>query len=552
MAHRRFTVLLVVFVVLVYDNHGYVAHRRVKNQKPGIRSYSDANKNSDINVCALEQKTTINLFCYCDDSAIHTASSADCWVFNDGEPRDSSIWQEFRSQSNITKLTFNVRGSSAQTLSFVPTEALAQLPELRTLEIVYAGIRTIHSHAFANLSHLQDLALGRNNILRLSRESIAFMEDVRVVTLGDNAIDGISNDVFANLPALRKLYMNNNNISYIAEGAFEQLRKLEELDVSVNRLTGSLSRYVFLGLISLKRLDMRANHIERVGPDAFAELVSLEELVLEDNTIRTIDGRGFSGLNNLQRLTLAENRLTVLDDRILHHLEKLRFIDIRYNNLKTLTFSTIEPLLDRLRNISFYFYLEGNQFECDCDLLWMNRLAAETINEQVKRVLSEAECTMNSTAADGDDGSVEQQFGSGKQRKAFENGLDDGVPGVGVGGYGEQAGGTGSTGADGGGSGGGTGTSDGADAVLMRSADESQLTKVSALDEDTCPGKEPPVVDGAPDAAQNSDRVLWESTKTSGSAAAATAALFRTPSPWSSVSPLLLPALVFALRSRCC
>lgn len=362
-------VSMVAIVALSDENvSGYVAHRRAKAQKAvgdggAARGHgaadADQSPDGDLNVCALEQKRNINLFCYCDEPTINAATSADCWVFNDGEPRDAPVWREFRSQPNITKLTFNVRGFGPQTLSFVPTEALVLVPELRTLEIVYADIQTVHTHAFANLSRLQDLALSRNNIVRLSRESIAFMDDLRVVTLGDNAIDGISNDVFGRLPALRKLYMDRNNISYIAEGAFEQLRRLEELDVSDNRLSGSLSRYVFLGLVALKRLDMRGNHLDHVGPEAFAELVSLEELVLEENAIKTVDGRGFAGLPDLQRLTISKNQLTSLDHRTFRHLDRLRFIDIRFNDLHTLTFGTVEPLLDRLRNSSFYIYLQG-------------------------------------------------------------------------------------------------------------------------------------------------------------------------------------------------
>uniref|UniRef100_A0A2S2PRN2 Connectin n=1 Tax=Schizaphis graminum TaxID=13262 RepID=A0A2S2PRN2_SCHGA len=534
---QQFVALWLVFAVLVYDNHGYVSNRRVKNQRPGIRSYSDDDKNiggTEINVCALEQKTTINLYCYCDDSKPYAATSADCWVFNDGEPRESAVWREFGSQSNVTKLTFNVRGTTSKTLSFVPTEALARMPELRTLEIVYAAIGTVHSHAFANLSRLQDLALVRNNIVQLARDSIAYMEDLRVVTLGDNAIESISNDVFARLPALRKLYMDRNNISYIAEGAFEQLRKLEELDLSDNRLTGSLSRYVFLGLVSVKRLDMRANHLDRVGPDAFAELVCLEELVLEDNLIKTIDGRGFSGLPNLHRLNLAENRLTTLDDRTFHRLDKLKFIDIRYNNLKTLTFGTVEPILGRLRNSTFFFHFKGNKFECDCSLLWMNRLAIETNNEQVARELSTAQCQMNDTA-DGDVDLTDLKVTGPK------NGYNSGGGG-GVGGYGankvdaetaadkadKTVGGSGEMGA--------------ADGLPMP-FDDTQLIAVRSLSEDTCPGKEQPLVDMAPDAAQNSDRVLWQSTQ---SAAAATAL----PAPMCLSSLPVLTAVFAIIRSR--
>ncbi|XP_022180831.1 connectin-like [Myzus persicae] len=523
MARRQqFVALWLVFAVLVNGNHGYVSNRRVKNQRPGVRSYPDDDKNggggggvgADINVCSLEQKTTINLYCYCDDSKSLAATSADCWVFNDGEPRDSAVWRGFGSQSNVTKLTFNVRGTSSKTLSFVPTEALALMPELRTLEIVYADIGTVHSHAFANLSRLQDLALVRNNIVQLARDSIAYMEDLRVVTLGDNAIESISNDVFARLPSLRKLYMDRNNISYIAEGAFEQLRKLEELDLSDNRLTGSLSRYVFLGLVSVKRLDMRANHLDRVGPDAFAELVCLEELVLEDNVIKAIDGRGFSGLPNLQRLILAENRLTAVDDRTFHGLEKLKFIDIRYNNLQTLTFGAVEPIFERLRNSTFFFHFKGNMFECDCSLLWMNRLALETTNDQVARELATAQCQMNDTADSDGGGDLADLKVAGPRN----------VYGGGDGGYGANQVDA-ETPADKaisvGGAGGGI--ADGVDGGLPKSFDEPLVVTIRTLNEDTCPGKEQPLVDGAPDAAQNSDRVLWESTKSAAAAAAGSA-----------------------------
>lgn len=372
---RRLAALAVAAVAvaaLVTGNHGYVAHRRTKNhQKSGARTDgSDGNSNGDgggdadngaINVCELERKTHINLFCNCDESNERLATSANCWVFNDGEPRDSPVWREFRSQPNIAKLTFNVRGQTSRTLPFVPTDALAQLPALRTLEIIYADIGTVHTHAFANLSRLQDLALGRNGIVRLARESVAHMPDLRVATLGDNAIDGISNDVFAGLPSLRKLYMDRNNISYVAEGAFESLRRLEELDVSHNRLTGPLSRYVFLGLVSLKRLDMRANRLDRIGPDTFGELVGLEELALDDNALRVVDGRGFAGLPDLQRLTVAGNRLTALHDRTFgHRFDKLRYVDVRRNRLRALPYAAVEPLVDRLLNSSsFYLYLQG-------------------------------------------------------------------------------------------------------------------------------------------------------------------------------------------------
>lgn len=156
----------------------------------------------------------------------------------------------------------------------------------------------------------------------------------------------------------------------------------------------------------------------------------------------------------------------------------------------------------------------------------MNQLAVETNNEQVKRELSTAQCQMNDTA-DGDSDLDDMKVTGPK------NGY--------VGGYGankvdaditaaDKAIGSGEMGAA-------------AEGGLPKPFDDdTQLIAVSTLNEDTCPGKEQPLVDRAPDAAQNSDRVLWESTK---SAAAVPAPLC--------LSPLAILATVFAIfiRLRC-
>ncbi|KAL4122443.1 hypothetical protein QTP88_014774 [Uroleucon formosanum] len=172
-------------------------------------------------------------------------------------------------------------------------------------------------------------------------------------------------------------------------------------------------------------------------------------------------------------------------------------------------------------------------FECDCSLLWMNRLAAETNNEQVEKELKTAQCQMNDTTdsdlADlkvagprsvyGGDGG-----GYGANQVDTETTADKAISVGGVGG----------------------GMMGGADGGLPRSFDEPQVIAISSLDEDTCPGKEQPLVDGAPDAAQNSDRVLWESTKS----AAAAGSTLRAPLGRSALS--VLGFVLAVIHSRRC
>lgn len=196
-----------------------------------------------------------------------------------------------------------------------------------------------------------------------------------------------------------------------------------------------------------------------------------------------------------------------------------------------------------------FFCSAGNVFDCDCSLLWMNRLAVETTNEQVSRAFSDAQCLMNDTADD-----VDYSTGSRADHKTLGDGhnrMSDAQPAADVGGPSSvgdipsDGTGAGAMPSDGIGAGVSDGTGVGVSDGTFKAYDESQLTKVSALTEDTCPGKEQPLVDGAPDAAQNSDRVLWESNN---NASGAGTRLVRS----SATLSVLLSVLVFAVRRRLC
>lgn len=156
----------------------------------------------------------------------------------------------------------------------------------------------------------------------------------------------------------------------------------------------------------------------------------------------------------------------------------------------------------------------------------MNRLAVDTMNEQVSNALSEAQCVMNTTT-DGAGGGVVggvnnglDDFGVPVQKTGFGSG-DNGVLGRGSIGYSNRKAKVNAAdlGAESLAGGAPDDFEDDAQEMPYKSFDESQITLVSTLTEETCPGKEVPIVDGAPDAAQNSDRVLWENNKSAAGSA---------------------------------
>lgn len=189
----------------------------------------------------------------------------------------------------------------------------------------------------------------------------------------------------------------------------------------------------------------------------------------------------------------------------------------------------------------FLFAFSDNLFTCDCGLLWMNRLAAETVNEQVKTALTEAKCQMNDTSEGGSDPVT---IGTAPNRKTYAGLPDTATSGVGNR-YIKYTG-TKTT-VDAKSPANGVDDYDTVYRVTPPSSNKVLTVRVSSLDEDTCPGKEQPLVDGAPDAAQNSDRVLSQSTKSS-----APLPFLRPSTVLRSVFlPLWSSALLFAMHFHC-
>ena len=88
----------------------------------------------------------------------------------------------------------------------------------------------------------------------------------------------------------------------------------------------------------------------------------MQELNLEHNQIELIANRAFAGLNHLRKLTLSHNRLAVLSGGLLGGVPTIIHLDLRSNNLETITYDSVQPIIHNLRNESSYFYIAGKKF----------------------------------------------------------------------------------------------------------------------------------------------------------------------------------------------
>ncbi|KAI4497091.1 hypothetical protein M0802_007837 [Mischocyttarus mexicanus] len=311
----------------------------------------------EVNICDIQGQEA-PVFCYCDNNSIRNASDVNCLVLNKFKV-DDPMWTHFVSQLHLNKLMFTVRASGS--LDYIPTDVLKQFKNLKIVSFQYVKINELAERAFTDLPEVIQINLNRNTIEVLNKYVFANMENLKVINLDDNRISEINRDVFVNLPNLETIYLNSNNITIIHDKAFKYLINLQELQLSSNQI-GVITRDCFHGLRNLKRLDLRHNQISMIGDNSFAELPELTELELDQNSIEYISEKALNGLKKLNKLRLSENKLVGLEADFLSGAPGIYFLDLRDNNLRTMTFNNIKPIVTNLYNSSSHFYLDGKYF----------------------------------------------------------------------------------------------------------------------------------------------------------------------------------------------
>ncbi|XP_013145551.1 PREDICTED: connectin-like [Papilio polytes] len=343
------------------------------------------------NLCEIANRES-KVHCYCERTEINTATRADCWVFNGGIDESDPIWASFNSQMYLERLTFNVRSDGA--LTFIPLAVIHRLKRLQKLYIHYATFNKIEKKTFTNLTSIKEITLMNNKITELDFSAFKGLPALVNLTIKENKITEIQRDIFVELPSLNYLDLSFNNINLAHEGCFEHLSALNDLVLEANLIT-VLTRDTFRGLANLTRLDLRSNKLSMIGDLTFTELWNLNELLLDNNELKYLSERAFDGLALLEKLSMTGNQLQSINEGLLEGVRGLKLLDLRNNELKTFSLDTVKPIFENLKDKSSVLYLSGNNFICDCQLIWLLTLRNETKSEPLKLALNTITCTFD-------------------------------------------------------------------------------------------------------------------------------------------------------------
>lgn len=202
-------------------------------------------------------------------------------------------------------------------------------------------------------------------------ESSTQLASLRVIDLSSNRYLNLEEkNIFKHLTHVEELYMNNCNVvNYNCE--FKYNPKIYSHDC------GPLDKHMFMGLDSLKILDLSSTGLQTVDPEMFVFIPNLQNLNLSKNKFRNIKIDTFCNLDNLKKLDLSQNIIENIEEGAFRHLKSLETLSLISNRFKSLGENTFEGL-DNLEHL----YLK--QFSSLADSQFLNHKSLNNLKDRDK------------------------------------------------------------------------------------------------------------------------------------------------------------------------
>ncbi|XVF83233.1 hypothetical protein PTKIN_Ptkin16aG0117900 [Pterospermum kingtungense] len=233
-----------------------------------------------------------------------------------------------------------------------------------------------------NLAKLTRINMWENFLTGNIPSSIGKLQNLGYFDLSENRLSGQIPSCVGNLSQLLHLYLNDNNFEGRIPLTIRKCKSMEIMDLSRNKLGGSLTDKLIGGFENLITLNLSQNAFTGVFPSGIANSKQLVELRVDNNdffgeipkelgqitSLRILHMQGnyfhgsiplsFSLLKGLENLDLSDNNLS---GTIPVKLQKLRFL-VSLN----LSFNQLEgevPVEGVFKNIS-QFSIVGNKEVC--------------------------------------------------------------------------------------------------------------------------------------------------------------------------------------------
>ncbi|XP_075648399.1 LRR receptor-like serine/threonine-protein kinase EFR [Castanea sativa] len=212
--------------------------------------------------------------------------------------------------------------------------------------------------SLANLDKLIFLRLEYNHFTGIIPASFGRFQKLQALFLRGNSLSGEIPTSIGNLTELFQLFLNENLFEGTIPPSIVNCQLLQFLDISLNKLNGSISQHtglsslplVFLNLShnlltgklpfeaanlkNINELDVSNNHLSGEIPTSIGNCLILEHLYLQGNSFKGAIPSSLASLRGLRRLDVSQNNLSGPIPEGLEMLHFLEFLNLSFNNFE--------------------------------------------------------------------------------------------------------------------------------------------------------------------------------------------------------------------------
>ncbi|CAH1781175.1 unnamed protein product [Owenia fusiformis] len=277
--------------------------------------------------------------------------------------------ETFRGLPNLLELDM-IRNDITDILG----KAFEYLKMLEILKLSRNSFTKLHHNVFQGLGSLKELRIGYNSVpLELEDGCFEDLRNLNDLILTYTDLQGTLNaSMFKGLVSLKKLDLASTSSHTIDHAAFRHLGQLETLVLSRNNLT-RLSQGIFTGLGNLSKLEIHENAIPiALDDNCFKDLEKLKDLSLSQTKIQggKLTTSMFLGLHTLKVLNLKSCNIHTINKETFKYLVNIDTIDLRDNTFSKTeyvpTMFNILPSLQSLKSDHMEICcIASNVLECD-------------------------------------------------------------------------------------------------------------------------------------------------------------------------------------------